>query len=112
MALGEGQRTSSDPGALELEARGGSIDSTSTQRGMFPFDAFEFDDPEKEENPVIRVREPWVFQVGSGGGAFFTGPLEITESVTLTADVNWMTIGPITIADGVVVIVEGNWVIV
>lgn len=109
----EGQRTSADPGALEVEARKGSIGAESTQTGMFPFDAFEFDDPTKTEEPEIRVKPPWKFEgTSSDGGPFYTGPLTIDESVTLTADVNWMTIGPVTIADGVEVTVEGNWVIV
>ena len=43
---------------------------------------------------------------------FWKGTKVVTESTTLTADVNWMTIGPITIAAGVEVTVEGSWVIV
>ena len=98
---------------LRDSSRPGTRQPIGEARGQSTVDVFEFDDPNRVEVPHVRVRPPWVLEGGGGAiGAFYTGPLEITESITLTADVNWMTIGPITIAAGVEVTVEGNWVIV
>lgn len=43
---------------------------------------------------------------------YYQGVKTITESVTLGAEVNWMTIGPVTIDPLVEITVEGEWVIV
>ena len=53
-----------DRGALTLEARTGAGKAEHMQSGMFPFDAFEFDSPERTETPEIRIRAPWRLVVG------------------------------------------------
>lgn len=49
-----------DP-ALNTPMRPGAIDIAAQQADVFPFDAIEFDDPNKEENPEITVKPPWTW---------------------------------------------------
>ena len=42
------------------------IDQREIDRGLFPFDGFEFEDPQKISTPNIRVKNPYLFQgIGS-----------------------------------------------
>ena len=50
--------------ALSYPARAASIDVRGNQPGLFPFDAFEFDDPNTNENPILKMKSPWSLEAG------------------------------------------------
>lgn len=46
---------------LVAPVRPGSLDVRGQQPTLFPFDAFEFDDPNRTDNPALRMKTPWTF---------------------------------------------------
>lgn len=44
---------------LVAPVRPGSLDVRGQQPTLFPFDAFEFDDPNRTEEPELRLKAPW-----------------------------------------------------
>ena len=51
--------------SFEADVRDNSVGAESQDPGNFPFEAFEFDDPGKNSNPEIRVKDPWVLSSGN-----------------------------------------------
>jgi hypothetical protein len=51
--------------AFEADVRDNSVGAESQDPGNFPFEAFEFDDPGKNANPEIRVKDPWILSSGN-----------------------------------------------
>lgn len=51
--------------AINTPQRPGSLDVKALQVDVFPYDAFEFDDPDKTANPRVKLRDPWVWEVES-----------------------------------------------
>ncbi len=48
---------------LEAEILGKSIDQRQFDQGVFPFDAWEYQDPHTVANPDLIVQEPYEFKV-------------------------------------------------
>jgi alpha-tubulin suppressor-like RCC1 family protein len=48
---------------LRANVRPGSVDPRAQQRTIYPLQAFEFDDPNRTENPKLRMKDPWTFAV-------------------------------------------------
>lgn len=46
--------------------RPSSLDIPTWNRGTFPFDAFEWTDPQKNAAPVLKLRSPWVLELAAG----------------------------------------------
>ena len=47
--------------ALQPDIRSGSITQINLDPDIFPFDAFEFDDPNRTLEPDLKLKEPWAF---------------------------------------------------
>lgn len=52
-----------NPNNLNVRTRPASLDVRGQQPTLFPFDAFEFDDPAQVAKPRLYMKEPWVFAV-------------------------------------------------
>ncbi len=50
--------------SLNALQRAGSITNRDMNVSMFPFDAFEFDDPNRTANPSLTMKYPWQFKIG------------------------------------------------
>jgi hypothetical protein len=49
--------------SLSLQGRAQSVGVTSMDNNLFPFDAFNFDDPNTTDSPVLRMTDPWTLAV-------------------------------------------------
>lgn len=55
--------------SIKIEHKPGSVDNRMVDPGLFPFDAFEYDDPNKTDTPMVKLKEAWKFDgtyIGAG----------------------------------------------
>jgi len=83
-----GPDTVSDPGSLSLDARSQSVSENALDPGTFPFEAWEFDDPQTESSPDLILLDPWRLYVEGalrvGGFAIISGVLNVTSGFKCT----------------------------
>ena len=57
--------TKASPVAIQTQGRNQSLGVESQDMNLFPFDAFEFDDVNVVDYPVLTMKEPWSFGTSS-----------------------------------------------
>lgn len=61
--MSDGDLTQKDQ--IELDVRSGAVDESSTFEGLFPFEAFEFDNPDEDTTPMLTLKSPWSLNLTS-----------------------------------------------
>ncbi len=52
--------------SIKIDHKAGSVDNRMVDPGLFPFDAFEYDDPSTTTAPKLMLKDPWSWLIGSG----------------------------------------------
>ncbi len=86
---------------ITLPARPEVVDVRGEQPYLFPFDAFEFDDPRKQTTPILRMKAPWSLAADAKGVQIRTDASLLKRQ----ADASWL---PATILAEAVLAVGGT----
>lgn len=69
--------------SLRYPSRPGSIDPRALQTNVFPYDAFQFDDPNTVADPKVRLVEPFAFEVGEIVASEISGAVTVEGNTVL-----------------------------
>ena len=62
--MSDAEDKQADRSSIVQESSPGSISEIQEDLGKFPFDAFEFDDPQKDTTPTLTLKSPWTMDLG------------------------------------------------